>query len=122
MPKALVTAVIAGLLLTGCATGAGSGTSPLATYPRPDAGMDALLEGRLVITERCVWVASGGVRSVPVFPEGDAELRDGALHWRGDEYADGDDIALGGGFLPSGGSIPPGCGDQPEALFFVSPY
>lgn len=115
-------AVVTAVLLAGCAISPGSDTSPLATYPRPDAGMDALLEGRLVVSDLCVWVRSEGLRSIPVFPEGDAVLRDGLLVWRGHEYADGDRISLGGGYLPEGGTIPAGCGLEPDALFFVSPY
>lgn len=129
----VLAAVVAGML-AGCGTGGaptssespGSGNGPgpeaLATYPAAEAGMDALLEGRLIISDRCVWVRGEGMRSVPVFPEGDAELAGGVLTWRGDDYVDGDTIALGGGYLPSGGTIPAGCGLEPEGLFFVSPY
>ncbi|MBB4140290.1 hypothetical protein [Microbacterium invictum] len=118
----LATVVLLAALLAGCAAPTGSGSSALATYPRPEAGMDALLEGTLIISDRCVWVRSQGMRNVPVFPEGDAEVRDGVLIWRGTEYADGDSISLGGGYLPDGGTIPAGCGLEPDALFFVSPY
>jgi len=99
-------------------------SGPLAVYPKPDAGMDALLEGTLVLDSACVQVASvEGHVAVPVFPAGDAALEgDGTvLVWDGEEYRDGDVIALGGGFAPvSGGYVPAAC--EGLELFAVSPY
>lgn len=137
-PTRIARTVAAGALVGGAAlTLAGCGlfgggipdSGPLAVYPRPDAGMDALLEGRLVLDPACVLVMSpDGGFSLPVFPEGDARVDDefSTLTWRGEEYRDGDPIALGGGFSAvqdgyiEGGYLPPGC--EGREMFLVSPY
>lgn len=97
---------------------------PLAVYPRPDAGMDALLEGVLVLGEDCVAVrADDGSATVPVFPAGDAELDGETLVWRGAVYRDGAPIALGGGYgRVEGGDayVPEGCVGLGQ--FIVSPF
>lgn len=90
-------------------------------YPRANAGMDALLEGTLRVEPDCVFVVTeNDTLAVPVFPAGDAEWDDGELEYRDEDYEDGDEISLGGGFSPAGNAyIPDGClGHQ---LFVVSP-
>jgi len=124
---AVASVIVASLALSACA-GSSDGdlpsSGPLAVYPKPDAGMDALLEGTLELDPACVQVASPeGHVAVPVFPAGDAMLEeDGTvLVWDGEEYHDGDVIALGGGFAPvSGGYVPAAC--EGLELFAVSPY
>ncbi len=118
--------IVASLALSACAglpSGGIPSAGPLAVYPRPDAGMDALLEGTLVLDPACVQIASpDGHVAVPVVPEGDATLEDdgSVLVWDGEEFRDGDRIALGGGFAPvSGGYVPPAC--EGLELFAVSP-
>jgi hypothetical protein len=112
------------LALTGCAAGSLPSSGPLAVYPRPDAGMDALLEGELAIVDDCLVIRQGeGALAVPVFPAGDASWAEGVLQWRDGEYREGDTIAVGGGF--SGGAmtsayIPQGC--EGIELFAVSPF
>ncbi|WP_137845785.1 hypothetical protein [Microbacterium sp. 2FI] len=101
-------------------------SGPLAVYPRPEAGMDALLEGTLRTDGGCIRVEyppEGDV--VPTFPAGDAtwDEEQGVLTWRDGEYADGDAIALGGGFSPTtdaGGYMPEACGGLD--VFVVSPF
>lgn len=119
--------IVVSVALSACAGPSGGdlpSSGPLAVYPKPDAGMDALLEGTLVLDPACVQVASPeGHVAVPVFPAGDATLEeDGTvLVWDGEEYRDGDVIALGGGFAPvSGGYVPAAC--EGLELFAVSPY
>lgn len=124
---AAASVIVASLALSACA-GLPSGdipsSGPLAVYPRPDAGMDALLEGTLVLDPACVQIASPeGHVAVAVFPAGDATLEeDGSvLVWDDVEYRDGDRIALGGGFAPvSGGYVPAAC--EGLELFAVAPY
>ncbi|GAB3602546.1 dihydrolipoamide dehydrogenase [Microbacterium aureliae] len=131
-----VRGVVAGALvalcavaLAGCAGGPVGGgevpaSGPLAVYPRPSAGMDALLIGEVALVDGCVVVRNADATALPVFPAGDAAWRDGdTLVWRDDEYQVGDEISLGGGF--SAGAIgdayiPEGC----EAIeaFAVSPF
>lgn len=114
------------LLAAGCAASGLPSSGPLAVYPRPDAGMDALLQGTIRLDDECVtvWASDGidGRRVVPVFPAGDATWSDGVLSWRGAQYREGDEISLGGGFTGdvAGAYVPAGCGDL-EA-FSVSPY
>lgn len=114
--------------MAGCGLVAGLGvpsSGPLAVHPRPDYGMDALLEGVLRTDGGCVRVewqpVDELIYAVPSFPAGDATWdEDGVLTWRGTEYVDGDEISLGGGFAGSGGYVPDAC-DGLE-IFVVSPY
>ena len=124
----LVLAVGGAAALVGCtATGAEIPTTgPVAVHPRPEAGMDALLEGVLRTDDGCVRVEHEGGTAVPTFPAGDASWSGDTLTWRGDDYADGDAIALGGGFMGTA-SAPSSSGYMPEAcvgleVFVVSPY
>ncbi|MBO0982070.1 dihydrolipoamide dehydrogenase [Microbacterium sp. SD291] len=98
-----------------------SPSQPLAVYPDPDHGMDALFEGTLRVTDGCVTVEpADGDAVTPVFPESDASWDDGTLTWKGDEYRDGDRIALGGGLGEADDAyIPDGCREY--ATFLVSP-
>lgn len=95
-------------------------------HPRPDAGMDALLEGTLRTDGGCVRVEFDGGAAMPTFPAGEVEWADGVLVWRGESYSDGDPIALGGGFGGTA-SVPSASGYVPEPcvglqVFVVSPY
>lgn len=124
-------AVLGVALLSGCAVFAGGGeiptAGPLAVHPRPEAGMDALLEGTLRVEGGCVQVEdiyAGLV--VPTFPAGDATYAEGVLTWRGEEYRTGEPIALGGGFTGTA-SYPSASGYMPKAcvgleVFVVSPF
>ena len=118
--------VVGMLMLTGCAVfGPQVPTEgPIAVYPRPDAGMDALLEGTLRITDECVWVEAYGRDVVVVFPAGDASVDDHRLTYLDREYVDGDDISLGGGHVTGAFGddvyVPQGCGVLEEP-FLVSP-
>lgn len=128
---AVALVLVAALGTTGCGGGGiGSGmggglpaSGPLAVYPRPDAGMDALLEGEVALVDGCVVVTGEEFVALPVFPAGDASWTEGVLTWHGEGYRTGDTIALGGGFSPAsveGAYIPAGCEDL-EA-FAVSPF
>lgn len=122
----VVVAALVLVLASGCSAAAGLPDSgPLAMYPRPDAGMDALLEGTLRVVDGCVTVESADAASVvPVFPVGDATWSDDTLTRRGETYRSGDAIALGGGFSAGttmeGAYIPEGCASL--ELFTVSPF
>ena len=116
----------AAVLLSGCAGPALPTSGPVAMHPRPDAGMDALLEGTLRTDGGCVRVEFGDDSAMPTFPVGDAEWADDTLVWRGESYSDGDPIALGGGFGGTA-SVPSASGYVPEPcaglqVFVVSPY
>ncbi|UNK70175.1 hypothetical protein [Microbacterium sp. H1-D42] len=120
----LVSAVVTASVLAGCSAGVPS-DGPVAVYPKPDAGMDALLEGILQTEGGCVAVATpDGTVIVPQFPSGDAAWSDGALTWRGADYRDGDRIAIGGGVGAAGGTddgyMPQAC--QAYESWVVSPY
>ncbi|MCH6230814.1 hypothetical protein MK786_08700 [Microbacterium sp. CFH 31415] len=123
----LVLAVVSAAVLSACTSAADIPDSgPLAVHPRPEAGMDALLEGVLRADDGCVRVEHEGGTAVPTFPAGDASWSGDTLTWRGDEYTDGDAIALGGGFMGTA-SAPSSDGYMPEAcvgleVFVVSPY
>lgn len=103
-------------------------SGPLAVHPKPDLGMDALLEGVLRTDGGCVrveWEPDGETGDVvPSFPAGDASWdADGVLTWQGHRYVDGDEISLGGGFVGVGGAggyLPEAC--EGLEVFQVSPY
>jgi hypothetical protein len=128
--RALQAGLVVSLLaaaLTACTVGPEVPSSgPLAVHPRPEAGMDALLEGTLRTDGDCIRVdfpPEGDI--VPSFPAGDAtwDEAEGVLTWRDEQYADGDPIALGGGFGSTNGAS----GYMPEAcagleVFIVSPF
>ncbi|MBG6191826.1 hypothetical protein IWX64_002793 [Arthrobacter sp. CAN_A212] len=80
--------------------------SPLATYTPAGEGSDAaLLTGRLVLDDGCLYIeAPGSPRVLPYFPNTDTSFADGMLSFFGTDYALGQEIALGGG--GSSGSIP----------------
>ncbi|MEW1962155.1 hypothetical protein AB0269_06815 [Microbacterium sp. NPDC077644] len=109
------------LLLAGCSAPLPQ-SGPIAVYPRPNAGMDALLTGALHVADGCVAVESeDGAVSIPMFPAGDAEWKDEALVWRGDVYREGDTISLGGGYGGADdGYVPEACEDA--EMFLVSPF
>jgi hypothetical protein len=117
--------------LSGCGAIGGGGDipseGPLAVHPRPEGGMDALLEGTVRIDDGCVRVDYAPAEyAVPSFPAGDATYADGILTWKGEEYRTGDPIALGGGFAGTASS-PSASGYMPKAcvgteVFVVSPY
>ena len=115
--------VLAGVL-AGCSTVVPS-HGPVAVYPKPDVGMDALLEGILQTEGGCIAVTtSDGTVIVPQFPAGDAAWADGMLTWHGTDYREGDRIAIGGGAGRIGGVND---GYMPEACaayesWTVSPY
>ncbi|MFB8146003.1 hypothetical protein ACFC1W_04580 [Microbacterium sp. NPDC056003] len=123
----LVLAVVSAAVLSACTSAADIPDSgPLPVHPRPEAGMDALLEGVLRTDDGCVRVEHEGGTAVPTFPAGDASWSGNTLTWRGDDYTDGDAIALGGGFMGTA-SAPSADGYMPEAcvgleVFVVSPY
>lgn len=111
-----IASAVTTLMLAGCAALAQLPESgPLAMYPKPNGGMDALLEGTLTVIDDCIAIAqSDGGRAVPVFPVGDASWDEGVLSWRGDEFREGDPISVGGGFSDAAltaAYIPSGCGD-----------
>lgn len=121
-----------GILLGIVAFAAGGCTSaiprsgPVAVYPMPDAGMDALLTGTLRVVGGCVVVEpTQGALIVPVFPVDDVSWDDETrtLTFQGTSYQDGDPISLGGGHGtvdPESGYVPDECADR-EA-FLVSPF
>ncbi|MFV0372755.1 hypothetical protein [Microbacterium sp.] len=118
------TVLLAPMLATaGCAVSAVPSSGPVAVYPTPDLGMDALLTGTLRLSGGCVVVDGGaGEAAVPVFPSGDIAWDEDSrrLTWRGESYLDGDPISLGGGYgLPDGGYVPEACGNR--ETFLVSP-
>ncbi|MHC2999956.1 hypothetical protein OB08_12590 [Microbacterium sp. HJ5] len=120
--------VVGSAALSACAPAGASipASGPLAVHPRPEMGMDALLEGTLRTDEGCLRIEHDGGMAVPSFPAGDATWSGGTLTWRGDDYADGDVIALGGGFSGTA-SYPSDAGYMPEEcvgieVFIVSPY
>ena len=88
--------------------------------------MDALLEGTLRNEGGCVRIEADGSVAVPSFPVGDASWTGDTLTWRGEDYVDGDSIALGGGFMGTashpadGGYMPKGCVGL--EIFVVSPF
>ena len=115
------------LLAVGCAATVDVPQSgPVAMYPQPNGGMDALLEGTLTVIEDCVVVTqSDGSIAVPVFPVGDASWDgdEGVLSWRGDEFREGDPISVGGGFSDAAltaAYIPTSCAGTDT--FAVSPF
>lgn len=117
---------VAAAVLGGCAAAGLPTSGPVAVHPRPEGGMDALLEGTLRTDGGCVRVEFGDDEAMPSFPAGDAEWADDALVWRGKAYTDGDPIALGGGFSGTA-SVPAASGYVPEqcvglAVFVVSPF
>ena len=128
MLLAFVSLLIAGCSSTGSEMMPGQDqvpqSGPLAMYPKPTDGMDALLEGTLTVTDDCVTIAhSDGTRSVPVFPAGDASWNEGVLSWRGGEFGEGDPISVGGGLFAApltASYIPAGC--QSFDAFAVSPF
>lgn len=100
-------------------------TGPYAgTYPDPDAGMDALLEGTVTVLNGCVAViypAATDMVVIPVFPESTVTpaARGAVLHFRGRDYAAGDAISLAGGFAEGAVPVPARCGDN---TYVVSPF
>ena len=123
----LVLAVVSAAALCAC-TPAGDipDSGPVAMHPRPDAGMDALLEGVVRTDGGCVRVEHEGGTAVPSFPAGDASWSDDTLTWRGEDYVEGDPIALGGGFTGTA-SFPASRGYIPKAcvgleVFVASPH
>ena len=100
-----------------------------------EAGMDALLEGKLIRRARCLYVASGrGKRGVlPVWPHGFTYREDAdavtVLDDEGHEFArTGERISTGGGFIWEQGGEPlaeplrsrvEGC--RHEGVWIVSP-
>ncbi|MGN8553107.1 UNVERIFIED_CONTAM: hypothetical protein OHV15_11045 [Microbacterium sp. SLM126] len=120
-----VAAVVAGLV-SGCSAAMIPTSGPVAVHPRPEAGMDALLEGILRTDGGCVRVEFEGGEAMPTFPAGDVEWAGDTLTWRGEPYVDGDSISLGGGFTGTA-SHPSSSGYVPEACvgletFVVSPF
>jgi hypothetical protein len=111
-------------LIVGCTAIGVPQSGPLATYPRPDFGMDALLEGTLTVRDDCVAIArSDGAITVPVFPSGDASWTDGVLSWRDGTFGEGDPISVGGGLAGphiASSYIPAGCSGLDA--FTVSPF
>lgn len=88
-------------------------SGPLALYPTPNFGMDARLEGTLMVVDGCVSIeVADGTRYVPVFPASDASWEDNALSFGDARFGPGDAITLGGGLSYDGqGSayIPDAC-------------
>ena len=115
------------LALVGCAATPLPSSGPVAVYPAPDYGMDALLDGTVRLNDGCLVVEGGeGTTAVPVFPSDDVTWDEDSklLTWRGETYSDGDAISLGGGFVGTSGIengyFPEDCAGR-EA-FLVSPY
>jgi hypothetical protein len=121
-------AILAFMMLTvGCSAAPLPQSSPLAVYPKPDYGMDALLGGTLRMLDGCLVVESGeSMIAVPVFPSDDAVWDEdaGVLAWRGESYRDGDVISVGGGFVGNsdveGAYFPEAC--EGNDAFLVSPF
>lgn len=123
---AIVGVVVVAGSVSGCSVPAIPTSGPVAVHPRPEAGMDALLEGTLRTGDGCVRVEFEGGEVMPTFPSGDVEWANGTLTWRGDPYVDGDPISLGGGFTGTA-SYPSASGYVPKACvgqetFVVSPF
>jgi hypothetical protein len=90
----------------------------------PDAGGDsALLVGRLDVLDGCVMVLmDDGTVVIPSFPIGWTELDgSGALSWGGGTAVHvGDDVEIGGGFVPvTEVDLPDGC--EADEAFIVTP-
>jgi len=112
------------LMATACAPfQAGGGPTPdfgpVATWDWAPAsgGNDALLEGRLALSDGCVYVVSewdgGEARTLPVFPRSLVtwDATEQTLTYAGTTYAMGDEIAAAGGWHPpsDGDEIPAAC-------------
>ncbi|MBS45259.1 MAG: hypothetical protein CMH83_19235 [Nocardioides sp.] len=70
----------------------------VATYEPTGGAGDALLPGTLVVTDYgCVLVQAGDTRVLPVFPADEVAWEDGALVFRDEQYADGDEVSFAGG-------------------------
>jgi hypothetical protein len=97
----------------------------VAFAPKSDAYADAMLTGKLHITAQCVTIGDGADAVIPVFPVFEARYFEGVLTF-GNEYRDGDEITLGGGWapadapVPDGWYIPAGCPRLP--LWQSGPY
>lgn len=107
---AVVVGSVVGAALAGCgaATAPLPADAPLATYEW-DGGdrMQAGLEGTLTLENGCVYVVSpDGHRTLPVFPADRVgwDARTETLTYGGSDYAMGDEIAAGGGWVAPGAS------------------
>lgn len=119
--RAVLLLALAAVGLAGCTATADD--APFATYPRPDAGMDALLMGTLEMRDGCLVVDTGEGDVLPVFPEGDAQWGEEVLTWKGESFDIGAQISLGGGYSGAiaNATIPAACADDVE-VFAVSPF
>jgi len=127
-------AIAVGATLSGCV----SAMTPLdpdivALVPPQTAGMDALLEGELVIENDCVYIDASGIgpeydRILPIFPSNTVRWDGDALLIHDAPHSNGDPVRLGGGMiaeptstshLPEEGHIPEGC--STEYVFLVAP-
>jgi hypothetical protein len=78
-----------------------------------EGGDGALLEGTVRIVEGCFLVQQDtGGRYLPFFPEGEVRWSNGGLNYNGEDYGDGDAIALGGGASGKLEPLPANCGAQ----------
>ena len=102
---AVLVALAVGTAASGCAQvwlrSAEVSVDEVAVWgPSVGAGDDALLEGRLTVEDRCVYVTDGsGTRWLPVFSEDLVGWDGETLRTAGGAFVDGDAIALGGGVL-----------------------
>lgn len=113
----VVVASLAVLALAGCSSPDLSGVATYESYGTGSNG--ALMEGKLVLTDDCVYVESFGERILPVFPEDEVERGVGEpLRYDDRTYEDGDDIDLGGSMVEgalTNSTVPEGCSEDLRA-------
>lgn len=97
--------------LAGCTAASLPTSGPLAAYPSPEGGMDALLEGTLRLQNGCLVITGDPGVWVPYFPAGSASWDGEVLRWNERDYRDGDQISIGGGEVGIGPDAytPEGC-------------
>lgn len=93
------------------------------TYPDPNEGMQALVEGTVQVFNGCVAIigdnGAGPYWAVPIFPKSQVEPAGAPalLRYRGKDYNNGDDISIAGGFV--GTPVPTRCGTN---TYLVNPF
>ncbi|WP_297081729.1 hypothetical protein [uncultured Demequina sp.] len=110
--KTAAAAFAATLALAGCTSAIGDldhEDSPVARYNwTGDEGMEALLEGELLLTDGCLYIVSDDAEpTVAAMPREFASWRseDDVLTFDGLEFSSGDAVAAAGGFVEPSGDI-----------------
>jgi len=117
--------VVAAAVLLMASCGLDGADEGLATYKRTGSGGHAaLLSGTLTLTDGCLYVVDEfGASWVPVFPRGEARLRDGELTYANRTVPIGQVAELGGGQFSGTNpdvdwEVPEGC--RTEQMWIVS--